>query len=184
MNVHGTITGGPELIAKFKEMEDRVAVEALVDAATAGALIIQNAAKKNAPRKTRNLSRSIHTEVAFASRDQAEVTVGTDVEYAAIQEFGGTITAKNGKYLAIPVNETAQMYKPMDFPGKLHFQGDNSGGVLMNAEGEVFYALKPSVTIPAHPYLRPALDENIDRAVESAGRALKKIINKIAGGGE
>lgn len=50
----------------------------------AGALIIQNEAKKKAPYKTGTLRRSIHTEMI--SNTQAKV--GTDVEYAVYQEFG------------------------------------------------------------------------------------------------
>jgi len=50
----------------------------------AGALLIQNDAKKRAPYLTGTLRRSIHTE----QTGKTSVKVGTDVEYAIFQEYG------------------------------------------------------------------------------------------------
>lgn len=155
--VTASIHGGPELSRKLKQLADAVAAEALELACVAGALPIQNDAKRKCPKKTRTLSRSIHigghSDKASdfegediggneSSRDSATVQIGTNVVYAAIQEFGGE------------VHQT-------------------------NAFGK---GIKATITIPAHPYLRPAFDENQDAATNAAGRALKQLITKAAGG--
>jgi HK97 gp10 family phage protein len=54
----------------------------------AGALIVQNAAKDNAPYRSGDLRRSIHMEVTDKSSSSVTVIVGTDKVYAAAQEFG------------------------------------------------------------------------------------------------
>ena len=58
-------------------------------------LFVQNDAKKLAPHDTGQLRRSITHKVH--GYDYAEV--GTNLVYAAIQEYGGTIKAKNKPYL-------------------------------------------------------------------------------------
>ena len=93
-----------------------------------------------------------------------------DVRYAAIHEYGGTIRPINGKYLAIPlpIARTAagvSRYKsPRDMGNKLRFAMSQSGQpMLVEAKGpnagRPWYVLRRSVTMPARPYLRPALNE-------------------------
>jgi HK97 gp10 family phage protein len=180
MAVHATLEGLPELKKQLSKMSDAIAADALAKAATAGALPIQNSAKDKAPKKKRVLSRSIHTEVTESDRDHATVEIGTDVVYAAIQEFGGTITPKHAAHLAIPMTDRAASYPPRSFPGKLHVQGK----CLADEMGQPQYALATSVTLPAQPYLRPALDENKDRFSEDAGKALKQILASAVPGVE
>jgi len=85
--------------------------------------------------------------------------VGTNLEYAGIHQRGGTITAKRGKYLAIPATAEAQATPARQFPGKLRFIPTRRGGVLVgagergNRQGKIQYVLVPSVTIPARPFL-------------------------------
>lgn len=59
------------------------------------ALFVQNDAKKLAPHDTGQLRRSITSKVH--GFDYAEV--GTDLVYAPMQEYGGTIKAKSKQYL-------------------------------------------------------------------------------------
>ncbi len=59
---------------------------------------VEMLAKRNAPYKTRTLSRSI-THRVDDSGGQIVGSVGTNVVYAKIQELGGTIRPKNGPYL-------------------------------------------------------------------------------------
>lgn len=166
------IIGDKELAAWFARLDAEVGEETLTVAVKAGAQVVQNAAQGKAPRKTSTLARSIHTEVTRSSPNYVEVTVGTDLEYAAIHEFGGVIRPKNAKFLAIPITGAAKTYaSPRDFPDKLHFIPSSSGGVLANKEGAQ-YILRSSVTIPAHPYLRPALGENEDTATNAMARVL------------
>lgn len=71
--------------------------------------------------------------------------VGTNVIYAKIQEFGGTIHAKRGGYLV--------------------FEGQDGELVMVR-----------SVTIPAHPYLRPAFDYNRVSAIATIGKVFEALV--------
>ena len=136
-----------ELTDKLKQIGEDVARRGLLTSLTAGALIVQNAAKENAPWRTGTLRRSIHTETVSSSSESAAVAVGTDVVYAAIQEFGGIVTPKVANALV--------------------FQVPPKSGHWVNVQ---------MVEIPAHPYLRPALDENLDRIENEIVGALNEII--------
>jgi len=94
----------------------------LEPAATAGALLVRDDAVIKAPYKTGNLKRSIHTETIEKSDTRVVVMVGTDVEYAAPQEFG------------------------------------------------------TSTGVPAHPYLRPSLDENKEKVPKEIKEALAEAL--------
>lgn len=140
----------------------QTAVRALV----AGALIVQNAAKVNAPYRTGNLRRSIHIggheELAGdyngilrehgervpdpeIEETRAAVYVGTNVEYAAQREYGGTIVAKRARYLV--------------------WQDDDGN-----------WRRARSVHQKATPYLRPAIDENQDAVRREVGTALAELV--------
>jgi HK97 gp10 family phage protein len=177
------VIGAEELITKLNAMSAAATGEALISTAQAGGEIIRNAAIANIHDEnliqTGNLSRSIHTEISEATDSQATVDIGTDLVYAAIHEFGGTITAKNGKYLAIPVGS----YKgsPNDHPD-LKLRKTGGGTLLMvDAAGTAQYVLKSSVTIPAQPYLRPAMDEHRDEAMNVMANVFKQLILNAAG---
>lgn len=86
----------------------------------AGALIIQTDAKVRAPKLTGNLARSIHSEQLPGNMG---VQIGTDVVYAAAQEFG-----------------------------------------------------RPDINLPAQPYLRPAVDQNLSRVAFAIGSTFGKLL--------
>ena len=171
------------MLAKFKALDEAVQGDLLAKATEDGGLIIEKAAKENIKAqglmRTRNLAGSIHVEVVEKSATRAVVAIGTNLEYAAIHEFGGVIQAKRRKYLAIPVGELTG--SPMKYD--LHAIKTRKGNlVLMDASGKVQYVLKPSVRIPARPYLRPAFDEKHGQAMEKIGESLKIMIEKAAAG--
>jgi HK97 gp10 family phage protein len=171
--IKATVLGVPELAAKLKQIASAARGKMLANAALAGASEVEVAAKQLVPKKTRSLGRSIHSEVTKSTDDYAEVAIGTDLEYAAIQEFGGTITPKNSRYLAIPLTDSAEQYgSPRSYPGSLKPRMRGGHGVLVDESGTAVYALVKRVTIPAHPYLRPALDNNEARAREQMAAAL------------
>lgn len=178
--VTASVIGTEELLASFRQLDQAVRGSTLAAAAEAGALPVLNAAKANAPKRTRTLARSLHLEVVQATDSYAEVEIGTDLEYARIQEYGGTITPKNAKYLAVPLTEAARAAtSPLLFAGELHFvprAGGGTGGTLRDDAGEAQYALVTSVTIPAHPYLRPAIDENEQAALDEMERVLARLL--------
>ena len=113
------VTADPKLARSMKKLQDPALVEKMLEnALVAGALQIANAAKEKAPYKTGNLKRSIHIgghtdmtpdwqeseagDLGKAGRNarfQTRVLIGTDVIYARVQEYGGTIRAKNKPYL-------------------------------------------------------------------------------------
>lgn len=100
------IIGEKELLAKFKRMEKAAQGQALLHAATAGILPIQNEAIIKVAKDTGTLSRSIHTETIKSSASYAEVATGTDVVYAARIEFGFMQADKLGRHY----NQPAQPY--------------------------------------------------------------------------
>ena len=105
------VTADPKLARSMKKLQDPALVEKMLEnALVAGALQIANAAKIKAPYKTGNLKRSIHvgghinatpqmemdmadttgTDIGGSGRygkHQVRVRVGTNVEYAAPQEY-------------------------------------------------------------------------------------------------
>jgi phage gpG-like protein len=96
-----------------------------------------------------------------------DLRAGSNVKYAAMQEFGGTITPKKGKYLAIPIyrgaESTTMPRSPRDFSDLFFlrlagkpFLARKSGRA--GARLELMFALKTSVTIRPHNYLRNAFD--------------------------
>jgi HK97 gp10 family phage protein len=173
------ILGDKELIAWFAKLDMAVAEDTLIVAAKSGAEIVQTAAQTKAPRKTSTLARSIHVEVTKRSPQYVEVAIGTDLEYAAIHEFGGVIKPKNARFLAIPVSSAAKIaVSPGNFPDKLNFVPRSFGGMLVDRAGEAHFILKTSVTIPSHPYLRPALDENEDAVVKEMAEVLRSRLKK------
>jgi len=109
------VTGMKELQKKFAKLNGEL-VKGMAASLIAGSFVISNAAKTDAPYLTGNLRRSIHTEVkgGYVTKPQkvngepqmvqsgavervaammrkgleeAELVIGTDVIYAAAQEF-------------------------------------------------------------------------------------------------
>jgi len=124
--------------------------DVLEQALHAGAQEIRNAAHDKAPYLTGTLRRSIHSETTEKNGAKVTVQVGTDLEYAAMQEFGGTVVPKRAKMLAFEV------------------------------DGKKVFARK--VEIPAHPYLRPAFDEQKGEAVRQFRLAVADQVRQVAGG--
>lgn len=110
-------------------------------------------------RKRKNFKVDVTSDKTGAS---LTVTVGKGLKYTNLQEKGGKITAKNAKFLAIPLddplvrnNRGQQRYKsPRDVPGKL-FVVESERGALFLARDDgrrglkLLYILKKSVVIPA-----------------------------------
>ena len=142
------IVGLPELLRKLNKLGEVGKGQAMINALVVGGMEIINEAKILVPKKTRTLSRSIHigghvqeSSPGFTPHDiagdysdiggekieknTASVLIGTNLVYAAPQEFG---TARG---------------------------------------------------VPAHPYLRPAVDTKKEAAFKQIGEALKKQIEGV-----
>ncbi len=87
-NVTFKLTGNRELAATFRRLGAATQGRMLINALEAGALPVQNDAKRRCPVDTGNLRRSIHTGNQQSGGTTASVEVGTDVEYAGYVEFG------------------------------------------------------------------------------------------------
>ena len=176
------VIGKEALIRKFRAMREVAQGLTLARTVQAGSKAILNAAKDNIKRqgliRTRTLSRSIHEEISMQGSSVAVSEIGTNIEYAAIHEFGGVVRPKTAKYLAVPVGN----YKGSPRKhGELKLRKTAGGTLVMvDGAGNVQYVLKKSVEVPAQPYLRPAFDEHKDEALDDMGRAFKALVMKAA----
>jgi len=144
-----TIVGMPELLRKLDALGKEGKGQAMINALVAGAMRINNQAKVNVPKKTRTLMRSIHIggHVAESSpdftsgdiggdytdvggevigEDNASVLIGTNLIYAAAQEFGypsGNIPAQ--PYLR-PAMDTEKEAAAADIAKALKIQIDKA----------------------------------------------------------
>ena len=86
---------------------------------------------------------------------------GVGVPYAGIQEEGGEITPKSGKYLTIPSGNYANK-RAREFD--LVFGISPEWGKVLMERGttNIAFLLRQRVTIPARPYIRPAVEKMND----------------------
>lgn len=108
---------------------------------------------------------------------------GADVRYARIHELGGTIRPKRAKNLAIPTDAAktgagvSRVPSPRDMA--LSWAPTNNGpGMLVDESGTPMFILRKSVTIPARPYLRPALDGAVQGFRARLGTAMARALTE------
>ena len=176
-----SVIGTEELLKKFNVLDEAVQGENLALATDAGSMVILNGARKNIKDqgliRTRTLSRSLASEHEEIMPTRVTDAIGTNLEYGPIQEYGGTIRAKKGKYLAIPIGRL----KGSPVGKNLSLRKTGSGTLfLVDDAGQAQYVLKESVAIPAKPYLRPAYDTNQVKAQEAIGKVLKQLIERAS----
>ena len=85
---NSTVVGFDELRRKLEKLAAAVAKDKVLSAVEAGALLIENQAKQNAPVVTGTLRRSLHHETADTSPTAAAIDIGTDLVYARRVEYG------------------------------------------------------------------------------------------------
>lgn len=103
--------------------------------------------------KTLNLTRRLRNSITTAYT-HTSATVGTNVAYAAIHQFGGIIRAKKGPFLAIPVTPAARAAgSPTRMPGLRVWQTLKGQFVMGDEKGTVHFLLRRQVTMPARPFL-------------------------------
>ena len=118
------LEGTEELLENLKRINSDIRTSVAVKAVNAGGIQIENKAKINAPVLTSALRNSIMT-VSYLSADGkavAEVGPQRGLVYARIQEFGGTITARNHKYLTFKSKYGWRRKKSVKIIGK-HYLG-------------------------------------------------------------
>lgn len=103
---------------------------------------------------------------SIAGRSDARSAVwGTNLAYAAVHQFGGTIRPRDARALAIPIHPSAQGRSPREWPdGELTLIARPGRPPLLvrviGGEGSrarrrwvLMYVLVRSVTLPARPFL-------------------------------
>lgn len=114
-------------------------------------------------------SGALQASVGIERLSNGDVVVkagGGGVPYAAIHEFGGDITPQNAQWLTIPAMAEYVGHRAREF-GNLMFRSlakpdkyGNPMAMLINrTTDEAAYLLLKRVTIPARPYLQPAVDK-------------------------
>jgi len=151
--------------AKFNKagVAKRIRRIALARLETVGQFVRTEAINR-APKDLGDLVRSISYEVF---PDKLSVRIGSNLVYAAIQEFGGVITPDKAGALTIPVHPDAKGKRASDFPDLIFIKREGANPLLVRKSGgprsekfDIMFVLVKSAEIPAHPYLRPALLEN------------------------
>lgn len=109
-------------------------------AAVAGGLILQNGMKQRAPRLTRTLARSIHigghedqapdftdggdkqgrnrVPSPVRTKGKVKIYIGTDLIYAAIQEYGGEIRPRRAAFLRFQIDGEWVMARRVRIPAQ------------------------------------------------------------------
>jgi hypothetical protein len=143
-------------------------------------------------RQRSGLANSIGSTKATEAGSKFTASAGSALPYARIQDRGGTIRAKGGKFLLVPINVAAKRLQethqgslrslPMKVirtkGGKLYLMGDDrvkytnkQAGLRVN--NKPIFALRRSITMRKRPWAAPALakatkDGTIDRAIRGA----------------
>ncbi len=148
---------------------------------------------------TGTLRRSIQLDQGKLGESVPSVRVGTSVPYAKIQEFGGTILAKD-KRLTIPLSARAARLRAT-YPDLRSIEGltvikihghtflvrdprkrtkgfKERRAAPKKGEGlELLFLLADKLTLPARPYFRPGVvvskDQVINAIVEEARRGIR-----------
>ncbi len=146
MTIGIQVVGVPELQAQLTRMGNTAGGGPLMEAVKAGALLVQNAAKQKVPKRTRTLSRSIATTIEREG-DAVVALIGPSEPYGKYIEYGTGRYAEGGNGRRTP----------------WVYRGPN--GRYYTTEG-----MKP------RPYMRPALDENREKAIKEMERVFRRMI--------
>jgi phage gpG-like protein len=125
---------------------------------TAACIFLENKVKDNLNnkilhRRSSNLWRSV-THKVTGSGAAVQGEVGPNMIYAAIQEFGGVIHAKGDGYLTFPINVGSRF---------MSLRGNKR---LKSPKTITQWVRVKQVTIPARPYVFPALKQNKGKVLD------------------
>lgn len=169
-----------DLIKGLENVGEDTVNEAIRQGLLAGAVFLVGIIKLNIQRNGLIDKGNLLNSVTWESPRVAQMSFiefGPHTVYAAIHEFGGIIHPTNSKYLTIPMNGTK--LRARDYTnGELHFvkiEGSSSA-LLVDKSGVARFFLTKSVHMPARPYVRPALDEHGDYAMNVMARTIEGIL--------
>jgi len=146
------------LIAQIRQIVHQVGDETMRDV------------RARAPVRTGGLQRSIQV---IHHRKTLGFSIVSEHPAAHIQEYGGTIRPRTVSWLAIPLR--GQTVWPRHI-GRHRVLSGRRGPYLIALKGgddTPLWALRRSVTIPARPYIRPA--------IATARRRLAQLLRSIGG---
>ena len=153
------VSGTLELTQNLQKLVELVSGEELEHALMQGGFVVEAAAKQNVTEQdlidTGNLRDGIKAEPVTHEL----VEIGPQAEYGAIHEFGGEVhprvTNAMRRWAWAMYYETGEgLYK----------------GIALTEKAQL------NITIPARPYLRPALDENEELVLSKIGSDLEQSI--------
>lgn len=117
--------------------------------------------------------------------------MGENAWLAGIHEYGCTITAKNSKYLTIPVSRKSAGKKASDFSDLFYVESKTGDKFLASDKKikgenqiELLFWLVNSVKIPERSFLRAGFDEHHNEVVNKAERLLPLILHDEMSGDE
>lgn len=147
-------------------------------------LLIEQSAKQNIARNFHGkgtLAASVkHRLEKFGGLSLAGV-VYSNLVYAAIHEFGGTVTPKDAKWLTIPFEGVQG--RAMDYQDTF-FAKTASGNLVLfqkrGGEAIPLFLLVKKAEIPARPWLNPALENNREAVTTIIGDAVKEALASVA----
>lgn len=145
-------------------------------------------------KRTGTLSRSFKFKTTGTKLKDIQGSFSTNVKYAAIHESGGTVKAKAGKMLAIPIPGgpaltpagVSRYASPLrkSLPGTHHFFVHKAGSgklYLLGVEKGVadtgpvaWFALKKSVFIPKRLHLQRTIKNERDALIKNLGDNFKR----------
>lgn len=130
--------------------------------------------RSNSGLSTGRLMQSFKREVLTRKDHTVVGVVGSDLPYAAIHEFGGTITPKKSSALTIPMKREARRRGARSFP-ELFVYKTNGKAFLARRKGEsleVLYFLAKRVEIQPKGYLARAEKRALPKMGEVMGKRL------------
>lgn len=135
------LEGTDELLRNLNRISGDLRGKVAKEAVNAGALMIKDKAVQNAPVKTGNLRNSAIVE-SSATGNGAEAVVRFRMVYSRIQEFGGTITARNKPYLVYQVKGHWRKSKSVKITGKHYLSRaiNSEKGLAVKAMSDVVSA--------------------------------------------
>ena len=140
--------------------------------------------------RTGGLRRSLQEKRAKKVQERGDGVigiVGTNLKYAAIHEYGGTIRPKRAKWLAIPLKGalTARGVArggPRDFKNTFFAMSKNGNLIMFSKSmGSIIplFALKKEVKIPKVSYMKSGLKEKTNDIIKFFSEDIQKEVSRI-----
>jgi len=172
MNLKITMVGDKETARAFSRLGDNMTGRTMLPAALSGALILRNRMKELVSKLTGTLSRSIHignhtghvpVDVFTPNEGPGysdiggtiivpggvRVETGTNLIYAAIQEFGGTVRAKDKPYLVFKTKDGSwHSVKSVQIPPQAYMRGaylEKKPDVIREIDEALDYMIKDAL---------------------------------------